>query len=547
MISPDFRLLINIFDAPTLVASHTILNQNISKYEILYANDKFFEFFPESAKNYKYLSDFNAINGYSWKELSQKAYITKDKIEEVFYSEEKKCLITATFSCLKSSYTIITLKQHKDDVLKNDYTDELTKLPNRKSFTTNFDKYINVAQTNNSKFALLLIDIDNMKTINSSKGFEAGDMLLIRVANILKRFEKNNINSYRYGDDEFMVAIQNINSMDSLATITDTIFEVLDSEEINISGGISIYPDHSHEKDDLLKFSDIAINYAKKDGKHQFKVFNPEMQKAFIRKMNLQNRMTRAVLESSFTMYYQPQFNVKTSDLRGFEALIRWHDKELGDISPAVFIPLAEESGLILPIGTWVFNTAFATLKKWQVKYNFKGVMSINVSPIQLKQRNFIEELQDLLVRYDVAPSSVEIEITEGIMIENMDDTVSKLKQIKDLGIRVSLDDFGTGYSSLSYLQMLPLSTLKIDKSFIRNITAKDGIQANITNSIINMVSKMGLDTIAEGVEKTDQLEILQKFDCHIIQGYLRGKPMPEYNCNAYLAGDSSALLTICS
>ena len=240
------------------------------------------------------------------------------------------------------------MKQHKDDVLKNDYTDELTKLPNRKSFTTNFDKYINVAQTNNSKFALLLIDIDNMKTINSSKGFEAGDMLLIRVANILKRFEKNNINSYRYGDDEFMVAIQNINSMDSLATITDTIFEVLDSEEINISGGISIYPDHSHEKDDLLKFSDIAINYAKKDGKHQFKVFNPEMQKAFIRKMNLQNRMTRAVLESSFTLYYQPQFNVKTSDLRGFEALIRWHDKELGDVSPAVFIPLAEESGLIV-------------------------------------------------------------------------------------------------------------------------------------------------------------------------------------------------------
>ena len=152
--------------------------------------------------------------------------------------------------------------------------------------------------------------------------------------------------------------------------------------------------------------------------------------------------------------------------------------------------------------------------------------------------------MQNLLVRYNLSPSSIELEITEGIMIENMDDTISKLKQIKDMGIRVSLDDFGTGYSSLSYLQMLPLDTLKIDKSFIRNITAKDGIQANITNSIINMVSKMGLDTIAEGVEKNDQLEILKKFDCNIIQGYLRGKPMPEFNCNAYLAGDNSALLT---
>lgn len=268
------------------------------------------------------------------------------------------------------------------------------------------------------------------------------------------------------------------------------------------------------------------------------------MQKAFIKKMLLQNKMTTAVLESAFSLYYQPQFNVKTSDLRGFEALIRWRDKELGDISPALFIPLAEETGLIIPIGTWVLNTAFSTLKKWQIKYNFKGIMSVNISPKQLKQHNFIDELQNLLVRYNLSPSSIELEITEGIMIENMDDTVSKLKQIKEMGIRVSLDDFGTGYSSLSYLQMLPLDTLKIDKSFIKNITAKDGIQANITNSIINMVSKMGLDTIAEGVEKNDQLEILKKFDCNIIQGYLRGKPMPEFNCNAYLAGDNSALLT---
>lgn len=301
---------------------------------------------------------------------------------------------------------------------------------------------------------------------------------------------------------------------------------------------------NSKVKDDLLKFANIAKDNAKKDEENQFKIFNPDMQKAFIKKMLLQNKMTTAVLESAFSLYYQPQFNVKTSDLRGFEALIRWRDKELGDISPALFIPLAEETGLIIPIGTWVLNTAFSTLKKWQIKYNFKGIMSVNISPKQLKQHNFIDELQNLLVRYNLSPSSIELEITEGIMIENMDDTVSKLKQIKEMGIRVSLDDFGTGYSSLSYLQMLPLDTLKIDKSFIKNITAKDGIQANITNSIINMVSKMGLDTIAEGVEKNDQLEILKKFDCNIIQGYLRGKPMPEFNCNAYLAGDNSALLT---
>lgn len=544
MQNPDFKMLINAFDTPTLIATQTILNQNISKYEILYANNQFFEYFPNNSKNYKYLSDFGNINGYTWKELSQKAFASKNKIEEIFYSQEKKCLTTISFSYINDGCIIITLKPHSDSNNKNDYTDELTKLPNRKSFSTDLNNILEDSTANNKKFALLLINIDDIKSINSSQGFEAGDLLLIRIATILKRFEKNNIYTYRFGDDEFLIVIKDFDIIDSLATITDTIFEVLNYEGVSVSGGISIFPDHSKVKEDLLKFADIAKNNAKKDGKNQFKIFNPDMQKAFVKKMLLQNKMTTAVLESAFTLYYQPQFNVKTSNLRGFEALIRWHDKELGDISPALFIPLAEETDLILPIGTWVLNTAFATLKKWQIKYNFKGVMSINVSPKQLKQRNFIDELQSLLVRYNLDPSTIELEITEGIMIENMDDTVSKLKQIKDMGIRVSLDDFGTGYSSLSYLQMLPLDTLKIDKSFIRNITAKDGIQANITNSIINMVSKMGLDTIAEGVEKNDQLEILKKFDCHIIQGYLRGKPMPEYTCNAYLAGDNSALLT---
>ena len=544
MQNPDFKMLINVFDTPTLIATQTILNQNISKYEILYANNQFFEYFPNNSKNYKYLSDFGNINGYTWKELSQKAFASKNKIEEIFYSQEKKCLTTISFSYINDGCIIITLKPHSDSNNKNDCTDELTKLPNRKSFSTDLNNILEDSTANNKKFALLLINIDDIKSINSSQGFEAGDLLLIRIATILKRFEKNNIYTYRFGDDEFLIVIKDFDIIDSLATITDTIFEVLNYEGVSVSGGISIFPDHSKVKEDLLKFADIAKNNAKKDGKNQFKIFNPDMQKAFVKKMLLQNKMTTAVLESAFTLYYQPQFNVKTSNLRGFEALIRWHDKELGDISPALFIPLAEETDLILPIGTWVLNTAFATLKKWQIKYNFKGVMSINVSPKQLKQRNFIDELQSLLVRYNLDPSTIELEITEGIMIENMDDTVSKLKQIKDMGIRVSLDDFGTGYSSLSYLQMLPLNTLKIDKSFIRNITAKDGIQANITNSIINMVSKMGLDTIAEGVEKNDQLEILKKFDCHIIQGYLRGKPMPEYTCNAYLAGDNSALLT---
>ena len=269
------------------------------------------------------------------------------------------------------------------------------------------------------------------------------------------------------------------------------------------------------------------------------------MQRVFIQKLNMQAKMSAALINNDFYLVYQPQFDIKTGDLRGFEALMRWYDKELGDIGPAIFIPLAEETGMILEIGDWVLNTAFCTLKNWQQKYSFKGIMSINISPMQLKQPNFIENIRNLLIKYNLNPDAVEIEITEGIMIENMNEAIEKLNSLKNIGLRISLDDFGTGYSSLSYLQVLPLNTLKIDKSFITGITEKNGIQANITNSIITMVTKMGLQTIAEGVEKNEQLQILKEFNCHIVQGFLRGKPMPEQNCAAYLGGKKSALISL--
>ena len=267
------------------------------------------------------------------------------------------------------------------------------------------------------------------------------------------------------------------------------------------------------------------------------------MQRIFIQQLTMQTRMTTAVLENKFEQYYQPQFDVQTGVLRGFEALIRWNDEQLGPISPSVFIPLAEESGLIIPIGKWVMETAFQTLKKWENDYNFDGVMSVNVSPVQLKQESFIPELKELIKKHDINPSLLEIEVTEGVLIHNMNNTIEKLNAIKEMGIRISLDDFGTGYSSLSYLQKLPLNTLKIDKAFINDITAQDGVQANITSSIINMVDKMGLETIAEGVEHTEQLDLLSKFNCTVVQGFLRGKPMPFNLCDDYLAGNKDALL----
>ncbi len=422
-------------------------------------------------------------------------------------------------------------------------TDPLTGFLNRSGFDDAFGISLETAHFSHTYTGLLLIDIDNLQNVNDSRGIKEGDNLILRVADVLKQFQKEYIQVFRYGDDEFAIIITNFTSENSLTNFIDCIYEAFQIKQIGVSGGVAYYPTHSEQQDELIRFADMAIHYAKKNGKNNFVYFEPDMQRVFIQHLQLQTKMTTAILESTFKQFYQPQFDIHTGQLRGFEALIRWSDAELGDIAPSVFIPLAEETGLIIPIGRWVLKTAISTLKTWQEKYNFKGIMSVNVSPVQLRQENFIPELLELIERYQIDPNLLEIEITEGVMIHNMNDTIEKLKEIKNKGLRVSLDDFGTGYSSLSYLQMLPLNTLKIDKSFINNITSSDGVQANITSSIITMVEKMGLETIAEGVEHPEQLDLLNKFNCNIVQGFLRGKPMPFNSCDAYLAGDKNALL----
>lgn len=329
-----------------------------------------------------------------------------------------------------------------------------------------------------------------------------------------------------------------------MITITDTIFEAFQMEQLSVSGGIAIYPEHSEEQEELVRFADMGVHYAKKNGKNNFVFFKPDMQRVFIQQLSMHTKITNAVLTSNFKLFYQPQFDITSETLRGFEALIRWTDNELGEVPPSIFIPIAEETGLIIPISNWVLNTAFETLKKWQDNYDFKGILSINISPCQLKQDTFIESISSLLKKYDVNPEYLEFEVTEGVMINNIESTIEKLKMIKDMKIKISLDDFGTGYSSLSYLQTLPLNTLKIDKSFINNITSQDGIQAHITSSIINMVKRLGLSTIAEGVEYPEQMNLLKKINCNIVQGFLKGKPMPEDLCDSYLKGNDKALLT---
>ena len=551
----DVNLLsvLNNIAAPVVVATPIKdTSGKITDFDIIYTNEELKKAASHVIQNKPKWSDFsmNITSDIPWFKMALDAIAGRFYDDVKYFSPSTQAWYKIEMKWLpEDRYIIITFinitseREYYRKLKKTLITDPMTGFSNRTGFADSFAITLETARFKKFYAALLVIDIDNLQNINDSLGSQAGDKVILDVAEVLKQFQREYIQIFRYGDDEFAVIITNFESQDSLVNFIDCIFDAFQLKQISVSGGISMFPTNTEQKDEMVRFADMAVHYAKKNGKNSFFYFEPEMQRVFIQHLTIQTRMNAALLESSFTQYYQPQFDIQTGRLRGFEALIRWNDDELGNISPSVFIPLAEETGLIVPIGRWVLYTAINTLKTWQAKYDFNGIISVNVSPIQLLGDGFVEELGDMINTFKVDPSLLEIEITEGVMINNMGDAIEKLRQIKAMGCRVSLDDFGTGYSSLSYLQMLPLNTLKIDKAFINDITSEDGVQATITRSIIDMVEKMGLETIAEGVENNEQLNMLNQFRCNFVQGFLRGKPMPYQLCDAYLAGDVNALL----
>ena len=586
----DFRNALDYFSTPTLIAKPlSNSNNEVTDFSIEYTNHSFTEKTQKSITCGTLFSTFSKrlSSDVKWYDMANQALLSDKPVSYTFFSLLFNCWLRLVMNKIPGGYIAVSLtdisveKDHEQQLKRQNlrlasltdelsmsrtdlrnkldnietlnqqlqraaYHDTLTDLFNRAWFNNCLSSAIVKASHDNSKFGIIFLDIDDMKNINDSRGHNAGDELIRQVAGILRKFERDTITPFRFGGDEFLILVQSMNTRDRMITISDTLLEAFNAEGINVSGGISVYPDDSIQAEELMKFADMAMFDVKKNGKNNIAYFQHIMQEKFLNKVNIENRLSKAMADKNFQLYFQPQFNIATNNLRGFEALLRWHDDDLGWISPEQFIPLAEESRLIiLPLGDWVLDTALATLQKWMKAYNFKGIMSVNVSPVQLKESNFIMDLSEKLSKYKVTPQNLEIEITEGVLIDNMQEVVKKLNQIRAMGIGVSLDDFGTGYSSLRYLQILPLTTLKIDKSFIANISSKEGVEADITDSIISMVTRMGLDTIAEGVETGDQLDMLKKINCHNIQGFLKGKPMPESLCERVLSGDNSAMLTI--
>ena len=430
-------------------------------------------------------------------------------------------------------------KQSEQEIHQLAFYDSLTTLPNRHLLMDRLQQALAVGARDGRHGALLFLDLDHFKTINDTQGHAMGDQLLIEVARRLQTCVREGDSLARLGGDEFVVVLENLsNEADEAATQTELVADkirlelekpyVLNDFEClsTVSIGISLFSGHLESAEDLLMHADVAMYQAKTAGRNAIRFFDPDMQTALEARAALEADLRYALEKQQFRLHYQIQVDNLRRPL-GAEVLLRWEHPERGRVSPLQFIPLAEETGLIVPIGLWVLQTACTQLKEWQNDaLTHDLTLAVNVSAKQFHQADFVAQVQRVLLESGVQPSHLKLELTESIMMESVEETISKMHEIKALGIGFSMDDFGTGYSSLQYLKRLPLDQIKIDRSFVRDIST-DPSDAAIVQTIIAMTETLRLNVIAEGVETEDQREFLELRGCHAFQGYLFSKPVP--------------------
>lgn len=417
------------------------------------------------------------------------------------------------------------------------FHDQLTKLPNRRLFLDRLRQAMSASDRSGQAGALLYIDMDDFKTLNDTLGHDMGDLLLEQVAGRLMSCVREGDTVARLGGDEFMVMLEHLSTeLTDAAAHTEVvgkkIIAVLDQPyqlgaheyRCTPSIGATLFEGSIQRMDELIKQADIAMYQSKKDGRDTLSFFDPEMQQSVNQRATLESALHKALAQQQFQLHYQIQVNIWRHPI-GAEALIRWIHPERGAVSPAEFIPMAEETGLILPIGSWVLETACAQIRTWgQNPLTRELSLAVNVSAKQLRQAAFVEQVRSLVIRYGINPRLLKLEITESMLLDNVEHTIQIMAAIKKIGVQFSLDDFGTGYSSLQYLKRLPLDQLKIDKSFVHDLTV-DQSDRTIVRTIITMAHSLGLDVIAEGVETEEQRQLLQNKGCIHFQGYLFGKP----------------------
>ena len=409
------------------------------------------------------------------------------------------------------------------------YFDGLTGLPNRSLMNDRLAQALAVARRRNEKVAVMFLDIDRFKLINDSLGHTVGDLLLKEVAERLKGCTRDQDTVSRIGGDDFVILLTGVADASvvasRIAAALTAKFEVKGhSLSTSCSIGISMFPDHGDDGETLIKYADQALYCAKDSGRNAFQFFSSDMNRRITERATLENDLRRALERDEFFLVYQPQVVIESGQLAGFEALIRWRHPQLGLVPPDKFIGLAENTGLILPIGEWVLNTACSQARKWVERGLLKVPMAVNVSAVQFRQAEFCELIERALAKSGLPPKYLELELTESLLLTNQDVMLSVLQQLKEMGLNLAIDDFGTGYSSLSYLKQFHVNKLKIDRSFIRDITT-NADDAVITTAIINMGKSLNLTVVAEGVEDKSQFEFLRAHKCDEIQGYYISKP----------------------
>lgn len=412
------------------------------------------------------------------------------------------------------------------------YHDVLTDLPNRASFMEILNEEIKSGGVK-SRFAMILLDIDNFKDVNESIGHTYGDELIRQIAERIWGYTAIGNAIFRFGGDEFAILLRRARSRTEAARYCEGLKKSLvepfsiDIFNVNLTGsiGIAMFPTDGTTTGELLKNAETAMYKAKKTGKNHYQFFEPEMKEQVLKKLNMERKLRKAILDETLYLSFQPQVELSTGRIRSFEALLRWYDDELGQIPPSDFIPVAEETGMIVQIGEWVMREACSKAFEWNRLIGEDLLISVNISAVQLKQKGFLTMVRSVLNETGLKPSLLELELTESIMINSIENTVMLFNELKSMGIKLSMDDFGTGYSSLNYLKKLPLNTLKIDRSFIGDIDIESA-EKNIIGDIVSLVHKLDVMVIAEGVETDSQLDYLVKCKCDSVQGFFLGKPV---------------------
>ncbi len=443
-------------------------------------------------------------------------------------------------------------KRSEEMIVHMAYHDHLTGLPNRLLLIDRLNQV--VARGRRKKFyaAILFLDLDRFKVINDTLGHPVGDKLLKAVAERLKNCLREGDTVARLGGDEFTVLLQEINRPQDVTKVVEKIFSafetpfVIDGHELFIttSIGISIFPNDGEDTDTLLKNADIAMYRAKDEGRNNYQLYTPSMNASAGERLKLENRLRKAIEKNEFFLLFQPQVDVKTGEIIGIEALLRW--KESGErlISPKEFIPLAEDTGLIVPIGEWVLRRACEQNRIWQEKGLKPVKIAVNISMRQFKQRDFVDTLSRILKDTKLSAGYLELEFTESIIMDNAESTIETMQALKAMGIRLAIDDFGTGYSSLEYLRRIPIDILKIAQAFVRNITVNQD-DATIVIAIIRMAHSLKLEVIAEGVETEEQLKFLRNLQCDKIQGFIISRPIPPEEMEEFLKKEKVFIKTV--